>query len=63
MALADDIASKVKGPKLTDDTEETTPVETDMKAGDHGKRMLAAIASKDAVALEAAVKDCVDSEY
>lgn len=55
MGLAEDIAGKVKG-KASSETE-TAEESAELKEGDCGKRILAAISAKDAVALEAAIRD------
>ncbi len=61
MSLSDEIASKVKGKGGTElAPEDKTPEPEGMKAGDHGKRILAAISAKDPVAVENAIKDCAE---
>ncbi len=62
MSMAQDIAAKVsKSAPAVDSTDgESADSTTPTEPGDHGKRMLAAIKANDAIALETAVKDCVD---
>lgn len=54
----------IVGEALAGDATEETTESGALKPGDHGKRILSAIASKDAVALETAIRDCVeDTSY
>lgn len=57
---ADDIARRI--PAAKDDSSEEAD-EGEVKPGDHGRRIIAAIKANDPIAVEEAIRDCVDAEY
>lgn len=65
MGLADELAGRVKkrGTAAAAPADDGETEDIKLAEGDIGKRILAAIAQKDAIALENAIHDCVSSEY
>lgn len=61
MSMAEDIAGKVSGG--AGDDEVVVEEEAKLEPGDAGKRLRAAIAAKDDVAIEEAIRDCVGGTY
>lgn len=59
MGLAEDLAGKVKS-KASASTDEAAEETSETSSGSIGKRILAAIAAKDAEAIEAAIRDLVE---